>query len=148
MNYTRPVYRKSYSLRQFIVPDSRYETPLKYLPLVFNRKPARFGGWSLPKRGQQTNDSSSFSTARDAGVDSCLIMWSSRCRPVSFNDTSPAFSDVCLRSTILHLRSVMFVYVQRYFTSVQRCLSTFNDTLPAFSDVCLRSIILHLRSTV
>ena len=44
MNYTGPVYSKSYSLRQFIVPDLRYEIPLKYLPLVFNRKPARFGG--------------------------------------------------------------------------------------------------------
>ena len=47
-----------------------------------------------------------------------------------------SFSDDCLRSIILHMRSVMFVYV--------------NDTSPTFrfSDVCLRSILLHLRSVM
>ena len=96
------------------------------------------------------NDSSSYSTARDVCANSSLIMWSSRCRPVSFNDTSPSFSDVCLCSMILHLRLVMFVYVQLYFTCIQWCLSTFNYTSPAFSDVCLRSrsMILHLRSVM
>ena len=72
----------------------------------------------------------------------------------SFNATSPTFSDACLRSMslylrsiMLHLRSVVFVNMQWYFTCVQWCLSTFHYTSHAFSDVCLHSIILHLRST-
>ena len=52
------------------------------------------------------------------------------------------------RSVILHLRSVMLVYVQWCFTCVQWCLSSFNDAWPTFSDVCLRSIILCLRSII
>ena len=101
----------------------------------------RFGEWDPCYR---RFDSSSYSTAWDACAYSSLIMWSSRCRPVSFNDISPAFSDVCLRSIMLHLRSVMFVYVQLYFTCVQWCLSTFNYTAPTFYNRNISSTINNL----
>ena len=160
MNYPGPVYSKSYSHWQFIVSDSRYEIPLKYVPLVFNRKPARFGGYHYLSAGQQTSDSSSYSTSRDACAINyySLIEWSSRCQPVLFNDTLPTLNYACLRTMVLHLRSVMLVYVQWcfsyvqwYFTYVRWCSDTSptcSDASPTLNYACQRSITLYLRSVI